>query len=53
MNSSQPTDQPGDSAVKSVPIVLDAEALKQVAGGSTVIGDPGWFTVPDGQASAS
>jgi len=53
MNSSQPTDQPGDSAVKSDPIVLDAEVLKEVAGGTTHVGDPVWFAVPDGQASAS
>lgn len=53
MNNSQPTDQPGNSTAKSEPIVLDAEALKQVAGGSTHIGDPVWSTVPDDQASVS
>ena len=49
MNSSQPTDQPGNSAIQSDPIVLDEEALKQVAGGETgIASNPEWVTVPGG-----
>jgi len=45
MNSSQPTDPQISGSAKTVPVVLDAETLKQVAGGVTTIGDPGWATV--------
>jgi hypothetical protein len=51
MNSSQPTDQ--SDIYKGDPIVLDADALDQVAGGVIKTGDPVWSTVPDDQASAS
>jgi len=49
MNSSQPTDQQISTSVKSVPIVWGVEALKQVTGGSTKLGDPVWVTASDGQ----
>ena len=49
MNSSQSTDPQISGSIKTAPVVLDAEALKQVAGGVTTIGDPGWVTVSGDQ----
>lgn len=50
MNSSQPAGSTTVSATEpSGPLELDLETLKQVAGGSTVITDPGWLVAHGGQ----
>jgi hypothetical protein len=49
MNSSQSKDPQASASAKSAPIVLDIETLKQVAGGSVVINDPGWVVAPGGK----
>jgi hypothetical protein len=50
MNTSLPIESTTVGAAKpSGPLELDMETLKQVAGGSTVIGDPGWLTAPGGK----
>jgi hypothetical protein len=52
MNSSQSKDSQASDSAKSAPIVLDAEMLKQVAGGSVPISDPTWFVAPGCKSAA-
>ena len=49
MNSSQSKDPQASASAKCPPIILDAGALNQVAGGSVVINDPGWLVAPSAQ----